>query len=119
MRSKMKKKHLFFITAIISLFCLSLYLFPNSSLARMMPGAIIYSGTGDQAPVQFSHAIHLNYGTACNDCHSKVFKKKIGAAQQKMTMKSMQAGKFCGSCHDGEYAFSVSTETDCDKCHIK
>ncbi len=115
----MKKKNLYFLTAIISLFFLSLYLFPSSSLARMMPGAITYSGTGDLPPVQFSHAVHLNYGNACNDCHSKIFEKKIGSAQRLMTMKTMAAGKYCGSCHNGDHAFSVSAPTECDLCHVK
>lgn len=114
----MKIKNLIFITAIISLVSLSLYLFPSSTLARMMPGSITYNGTGDLGPVTFSHGIHMSYGKTCEDCHSQVFKKKIGAAQKKMTMKTMEAGKYCGSCHDGENAFSVSEPTECDTCHM-
>ncbi len=115
----MKKKNLFFVAAIICVLSVSLYLIPSTSLARMMPGAITYTGTGDLSPVTFSHAVHLNYGTACNDCHSKVFEKKSGAARRAMTMKTMEEGKFCGTCHDGEYAFSVKVKTDCARCHVK
>jgi c(7)-type cytochrome triheme protein len=33
-----------------------------------------------------------------------------------MTMKDMEAGKFCGACHNGTKAFAVK---DCAKCHKK
>jgi len=33
-----------------------------------------------------------------------------------MTMDAMNAGKFCGKCHDGKTATAV---TDCAKCHAQ
>ena len=36
-----------------------------------------------------------------------------------MTMAAMSEGKFCGTCHDGNKAFSVKTPADCVKCHKK
>ena len=35
----------------------------------------------------------------------------------KMTMAAMNEGKFCGTCHDGNKAFSVKVQSDCAKCH--
>lgn len=53
----------------------------------------------------------------CNDCHPAVFKMKKGTA--KMTMKEMQEGKQCGTCHNGTKAFGVKEADSCAKCHKK
>jgi len=34
-----------------------------------------------------------------------------------MTMKDMEAGKFCGGCHNGTKAFAI--KDNCAKCHKK
>jgi c(7)-type cytochrome triheme protein len=36
-----------------------------------------------------------------------------------MTMKDMEAGKFCGACHNGTKAFGVKDAASCAKCHKK
>ena len=53
-------------------------------------------------------------GAKCAECHPALFKMKKGA--DTMTMKDMEAGKFCGACHNGTKAFAVK---DCAKCHKK
>ncbi len=60
--------------------------------------------------VIFSHKIH---GTKCNACHPKIFKKKNNSNHA--SMKEMESGKSCGSCHNGDTAFSVTG--DCVTCH--
>lgn len=60
----------------------------------------------------FSHQVHTGM-FKCPDCHTKVFPYKAGAL--KATMASMESGKSCGSCHNGNDAFTVAGE--CDKCH--
>jgi c(7)-type cytochrome triheme protein len=53
----------------------------------------------------------------CNECHPAIFKMKKGA--DVMTMKDMEAGKFCGVCHNGTKAFAVKDAANCAKCHKK
>jgi c(7)-type cytochrome triheme protein len=37
----------------------------------------------------------------------------------KMTMADMNAGKFCGECHNGTKAFKTDDPANCAKCHKK
>ena len=60
--------------------------------------------------VVFSHNLH---GTNCNQCHPSIFKKKSNSNH--VSMKLMERGRSCGTCHNGRKAFSVTG--DCDKCH--
>jgi len=53
----------------------------------------------------------------CNECHPALFKMKKGA--DAITMKDMEAGKFCGACHNGTKAFSAKDPANCAKCHKK
>ena len=66
--------------------------------------------------VIFSHNTHVeSTSLACTDCHDKLY---LSRGQHKATtMKQMQKGKSCGSCHNGKKAFSV--KGDCAKCHKK
>ncbi len=73
------------------------------------------SGAGK---VMFSGTVHAKAGLKCADCHSSgLFKMKKGA--DVMTMNDMNAGKFCGACHNGTKAFSVKDAANCSKCHQK
>jgi c(7)-type cytochrome triheme protein len=67
--------------------------------------------TEGMGAVLFSHKFHGSV-FACKECHPKLFEMK--KTQGKMTMDEMNKGRFCGSCHDGNTASSV---TDCNKCH--
>ena len=91
---------------------------PETTSVRM-PGGIYYRDTGKLEHVLFSHSVHASYGNTCTDCHTKIFQMRIGRAdfRNAMTMKTMEEGKFCGACHNGEVAFSV--KNDCDQCHFK
>lgn len=75
-------------------------------------GDIVYKekDTGD---VTFSHAAHVEM-FACDSCHPDLFTAEKGR-NKKATMAAMEAGKSCGSCHNGTAAFSVAG--DCEKCH--
>ena len=61
--------------------------------------------------VAFSHKFHTAM-FSCNDCHTKIFAMK--KTQGKMKMDDINAGKFCGACHNGKAASDAS---DCSKCH--
>jgi c(7)-type cytochrome triheme protein len=67
--------------------------------------------------VIFDGKIHFDKGLKCNDCHTKVFAMKKGTAE--MSMKELEAGAFCGTCHNGTSAFKTSDPESCARCHIK
>jgi len=74
-------------------------------------GDLAYSGHG-AGKVVFSHDNHVGMGFACTDCHNKTFDFRKSAG---MKMNTMYKGGLCGSCHDGNTAFSASES--CDGCH--
>ena len=68
----------------------------------------------------FSHKSHvITAGMTCDSCHPAVFERKRGAAKAKgdYTMASLDAGKYCGVCHDGKSAFNTTGPETCKKCH--
>ncbi len=68
--------------------------------------------------VVFDGKVHADKGLKCADCHqSGLFKMKKGG--DTITMKDMDAGKFCGACHNGTKAFSTKDAANCGKCHKK
>ena len=77
---------------------------PGKTVVYLKGGKVVFAGT--------THA-----KAKCNACHPALFKMKKGAAA--MTMKDMDAGKFCGACHDGTKAFSVKDAAKCGECHKK
>jgi len=83
------------------------------------PGEIVFKNTKSFAPVPFNHDTHKSAGMGCGDCHNALFKKKAGStdADNALTMKALRKGKYCGSCHDGQQAFSASK--NCKQCHQK
>ena len=81
------------------------------------PGKTVEFAGGDAGKVTFDGKIHADKGLKCNDCHTKIFKMKKAA--EKITMADMNAGKNCGTCHNGEKAFKSSDAANCAKCHKK
>jgi len=65
--------------------------------------------------VVFKGDDHAGKGLKCNECHSKIFKMKKGSTVMKMA--DINAGKFCGECHNGKKAFKAVG--NCAKCHKK
>jgi c(7)-type cytochrome triheme protein len=89
--------------------------FPSSECAKchemkQFEKDVVFQG-GGVGKVVFSHSFHLAM-YKCADCHTKLFPMKKG--KTKMTMDEMNGGKFCGACHNGTAATSVS---ECGKCH--
>lgn len=87
--------------------------FAGTSMAVPSGKTIVF--TSPMGKVVFSGKIHADAGKKCADCHPKIFKMKKGA--DKITMKDIYAGKFCGTCHNGKIAFKA--KTNCMKCHKK
>jgi c(7)-type cytochrome triheme protein len=65
--------------------------------------------------VTFKGDSHAGKGLKCNECHTKIFKMKKGSTVMKMA--DINAGKFCGECHNGKRAFAPAG--NCAKCHKK
>ena len=73
------------------------------------------AGMDDLPSAVFPHWIHrMQY--KCSACHDKLFKMKAGA--NLVNMDELQAGKWCGVCHDGKTAF-ISDLNSCTRCHYK
>jgi c(7)-type cytochrome triheme protein len=89
-------------------------IFSGNVLAATMQD-LIYQGKTANDMALFHGTKHLERGLKCADCHNKdIFpQKKFGA--EKITMKSIAAGKHCGACHNGSRAFSVTG--NCNRCH--
>lgn len=80
-------------------------------------GTIIF--TKPVMAVVFEHKTHVgDNGLECDSCHDGVFEMETGAAERNndFTMESLYAGKYCGTCHDGDMAFASNTR--CTVCHI-
>ena len=61
----------------------------------------------------FPHWIHrIRY--KCKVCHTKIFEPKAGA--NLITMADINAGQFCGRCHNGKTAFAAGFGA-CQRCH--
>jgi len=68
----------------------------------------------------FSHKKHIiGVGLDCDSCHPAIFKKKRGTAKAAgdFNMKSLEKGKYCGVCHNGDEAFGVTDKKNCVTCH--
>jgi len=97
------------------LISLTLLLLPTALLAERWIEDKVAMPTQDVGAVTFSHYVHLDaVGKNCTACHNKLYnveKEKNPA----FTMAEMEKGKACGSCHNGQRAFSV--KGDCLTCH--
>ena len=82
----------------------------------------LYEGKG-AGQVLFDGQFHASKGLSCSDCHEgnafsfALFEMKRGAT--KISMRNMELGRSCGSCHDGKQAFSATDSLNCSKCHQK
>jgi len=90
--------------------------FAGSAMA-VPPGKTADFKGGAMGKVTFDGKKHAEKGLKCNDCHTKIFQMKKGST--KMKMADINAGKFCGTCHDGTKAFKASDSANCKKCHKK
>ncbi len=94
---------------------LAAVVFIGSAMAVPQGKTVEFTGGGN-GKVVFDGKVHADKGLKCNDCHTKVFQMKKGS---KITMADMNAGKNCGTCHNGEKAFKSGDPANCAKCHKK
>ncbi|HSB77676.1 MAG TPA: cytochrome c3 family protein [Candidatus Methylomirabilis sp.] len=88
-----------------------------ASAVLAVEGDIVFKRKGAEGgipPAIFPHWKH-RIRFKCYACHDAIFKMKQGADD--ITMDAISAGKFCGVCHDGKTAWSVSFDT-CNRCHL-
>lgn len=97
---------------VIAAFAMS---FAGNALA-VPPGKTV-DWDNSAGKVTFDGKAHSDKGLKCNDCHTKIFKMKKGGSEMKMA--DLNAGKFCGECHNGTKAFKASDAANCAKCHKK
>jgi c(7)-type cytochrome triheme protein len=95
--------------------CLALLLVAMQASAEY--GDIKFSrrtkGTADVPEAVFPHFAH-RMQFHCYVCHESIFEMRAGA--NPVSMDAIQAGKFCGRCHDGKTAFQATFDT-CPRCH--
>jgi c(7)-type cytochrome triheme protein len=67
-------------------------------------------GRTPAAAALFRHGTHGQF--SCMGCHPSIFpRERVG-----FTHADMQAGRFCGACHDGRGAFAIA-DAACEECH--
>jgi c(7)-type cytochrome triheme protein len=87
--------------------------FAGTALA--VPPSMTLEFPSPMGKVVFSGKVHADKGFKCGDCHTKIFPMK----KTTLTMAEINAGKECGTCHNGEKAFKASDPANCTKCHTK
>lgn len=118
----MNLKQLSFAVAIMVFTSMVLWLGQNLAVGAEVPVPkdFSYEETKPLGPVPFSHKFHVTEKKLqCPECHTKVFQMKSKAASPEMTMTKLNAGEFCGKCHDGKKAFATKEAKDCGRCHVK
>jgi len=113
LNSKKEEKGMRLSTLILVVF-LSGTLVAN--VFAVAPGKTVEYTAGGPGKVVFDGKVHADKGAKCTDCHTKIWPMKKGGP---MKMADMNAKKACGTCHNGEKAFSTSKQDDCAKCHKK
>ena len=81
-----------------------------------VPADITFKQTGELSPTVFSHKAHLVKNPDCTACHTQIFQMKAGGTKEgkPIQLAELMAGKYCGTCHNGQKAFPI---TECVKCH--
>lgn len=101
----MKKLFVIGVVVVVS------FMLVASAFASMKTVEFAGGGAGK---VVFDGAAHKAKGLNCKDCHPGLFQMKKGGV--KITMADINAGKACGTCHNGTKAFAAK---ECAKCHKK
>ena len=88
------------------------------SAMAVPPGKTVEYPDGPMGKVTFSGDTHgTKQGMKCSDCHPKPFAMKKGAFKE--TKEDHGKDVYCGICHNGTKAFSMTDAKDCSKCHKK
>lgn len=121
---KAGKKMRFLVVSLIGVF---LSVLAAASAVAVPPGMTV-QWDSPEGTVVFDGQAHAAAGVTCGDCHPAIFQMKDGA--DSMTMADMNAGRYCGVCHNGQKltiqlpgaphgtgAFDVKDPANCTRCH--
>jgi len=99
----------------ILILSLALMLLPGILMAERWIEDKVNMPTEDVGAVVFSHYVHLDaVGKNCTACHNNLYNIEM-SKNPAFTMSEMEQGKACGSCHNGQRAFTV--KENCTVCH--
>lgn len=123
-------RHQQFILGTVTLFCATALFAQTFGTKQRMPrpdefGNVVMNNYSEQSgiePVEFAHWFHRSRYT-CRLCHVDLgFAMKAG--ETGMREQDNRHGLYCGACHNGGEAFTVSekkrlgkTEENCRRCH--
>lgn len=83
---------------------------------RLPPPVVFAKTVGPERAVSFRHETHLDLAPgSCLACHPEPF--RLVRPTRAATHADMDAGRSCGSCHDGKKAFGTRDERECAVCH--
>ena len=107
------------LTAVLALVFLASQSPPcgsGSSELRLPPEQKIADNVDSPGPVVFSHATHVEFsGGRCLSCHPSPF--SILGKHRVISHEEMEAGRACGTCHNGSDATGVDDSDACMICH--
>jgi c(7)-type cytochrome triheme protein len=104
------------LKALFSILLLA-FVFISSEGFAVPPGKTVEFKDGSAGKVIFSGTVHADKGLKCMDCHTKIFPMK--KTTEELKMSDLNAGKYCGTCHNGKKAFATNNPANCSKCHKK
>lgn len=89
-----------------------------ASIPLRLPAGITYDkAVGPDSAVVFRHTSHVHYESdRCTGCHPKLF--RLLTPTRRTSHRDMDAGRSCGTCHDGTHAFDVRASGSCASCHV-
>lgn len=99
---------------------LSKFTLTSRQVVKLQPDYTFPMGEDSPGPVVFSHESHYDYDNPnCTSCHSAHFKllEKGKSPEGPITMETMDEGKNCGACHNGDIAFDTKDPDNCSACH--
>lgn len=76
------------------------------------PGQTITFAGGSAGAVVFSGKHHRQ---PCSSCHNRELFPRMQQGKVTITMKAIDGGHLCGSCHNGRDAFA--SRDNCQRCH--
>jgi c(7)-type cytochrome triheme protein len=89
---------------------------PPREPLRLPPDRVFSEAPDAPGPVVFQHSTHVVLERwSCLGCHPAPF--HMLNADLHPTHAEMDAGRQCGSCHDGRKAFATSDGEACERCH--
>jgi c(7)-type cytochrome triheme protein len=101
---------------VLSLLLLCIALAAPTALA-VPPGWTVRYAGAEKGAVVFSGEDHAVMGLVCLDCHLTPFGIARRNPAAAMPFEDHTPGRLCGTCHNGDRAFSIDSPSACRNCH--